>query len=80
MNSLDKHALELTIVSLSALILILSILVYLWGVFKNCCMFEDRRDDQQSQNEEEIEMDDLNRVHNYENALQENDSTDPLDI
>ena len=80
MNSLDKHALELTIVSLSALILILCILFHLWRVFKNCCMFEDRQDDQQSQNEEEIEMDDLNRVHNYENALQENDSTDPLDI
>ena len=77
---LHYSTLELKIVSFFSLILILCIFFYSWSVFKICRIFEDRQDDEESQNEEEIEMNGLNRIHNYENALQENESTDPIDI
>lgn len=43
-------------------------------------MCEDRQNDQQSQNEEEREMENLNQIHNYKNALQENEGTDPVEV
>ena len=81
MNNHYIHALELkTVLMLFYLMSILCFFVALWRAFKIFCMCKDRQDDQQSQNEEVIEMDDLNRIHHYENALLENESTDPLDI
>ena len=69
MNSHHINALELKMLLLFFLISILCFFFQLWRQFKICCMFEDRQDDQQSQNEIEIEMGELNRNHNYEEEV-----------
>ena len=80
MFSFNKHAIEFNFFILLGVILILSIILCVWNIFKLRWMCEDRQNDQQSQNEEEREMENLNQIQNYENALQENVPTDTQEV
>lgn len=65
---------------LFAIVLVLSLIFCTWNVLKLCWMYGDSQNDQPSQNEEDLVMSNLVRVHNLQNTLHEYESADAPEI
>ena len=82
----NKHELELKIVVLLAVFLISGIMFCIWNVLKflwngehSTPSGDNGQNGQQSENEDQLEMGYLYRVHNWGNEFHEIESADPPD-